>query len=187
MPGLVVAGRVERFADGADAAVHHVARRDQIGPGGSVGERGLHEQLDAFVVQDMEMVAVDPGDAAMAVAHVFAKTDIGNDEQLGAFGLDRADRLLHDAILSIRAGSGFILFGGNAEEEDGLQAGGRARAASAAISFGASWSTPGMLLMARRALIFSFTKSGRMKSCGLRLVSRTRLRSGAVRRRRRGR
>ena len=70
------------------------------------------------------MVAVEPGYAAMPVAHVFAKTDIGHNDQLGAFGLDRTDGLLHDAIFSICAGSGFILFGGNAEEEDGLQAGG---------------------------------------------------------------
>ena len=71
------------------------------------------------------MVAVDPGHAAVAVAHVFAKADIGDDEQLGAFGLDRADGLLHDAVFGVGAGSGFVLFVRDAEEEDGLQAGGR--------------------------------------------------------------
>ena len=105
MPGLVVARGIERFADRADAAVHHVARRDKIGAGGGVRERGFHEQFHALVIQDMEMVAVDPRDSAMAVAHVFAETDIGDDEQIGAFGLDRTNRLLHDAILGVGAGS----------------------------------------------------------------------------------
>src|SRR6266705_1693253 len=44
-----------------------------------------------------------------------------------------------------------------------------------------------MLGIGRRVLIFSLTKSGRTKSCGLRVVSRTRSRSAAERRRRRGR
>src|ERR1043166_1782642 len=44
-----------------------------------------------------------------------------------------------------------------------------------------------MLGIGRRLSTFSLTKSGRTKSCGLRLVSRTRLRSAAERRSRRGR
>ena len=51
------------------------------------------------------MIAVHPGDAAVAVAHVFAEANIGDDEQLGAFGFDRADGLLHDAVIGIGAGS----------------------------------------------------------------------------------
>ena len=96
----------------------------------------------------MEMVAVDPGHAAMAVAHVFAEANIGDHEQLGAFGLDRANRLLHDAIFGVGAGSRFILFRRNAEKKDGLQAGGLRRGQPLRRSrSGASWSTPGMLLI----------------------------------------
>ncbi len=121
---LVVAGRVERLANRADPAVHHIARRDDVGSGGGVGKRAFHEQLDALVVQDVEMVAVDPSYAAVAVAHVFAQADIGDDEELGTFGLDCADRMLHDAIFGVSAGGGFILFVRDAEKKDGLQAGG---------------------------------------------------------------
>ena len=37
-----------------------------------VRERSLREQFNGLVVQDMEMIAVDPRHAAMPVAHVFA-------------------------------------------------------------------------------------------------------------------
>ncbi len=122
--GLVVACGVERLSDCADAAVHHVARGDEVGTGGGMGERGFDEQRDALVIQNVEMVAVDPRDAAMAVAHVFAEADIRNDEQLGTFGLDRTNRFLHDAILGVGAGCLLVLFVRDAEEDDGLQTGG---------------------------------------------------------------
>ena len=121
------------------------------------------------------MIAVDPGDAAMAVAHVFAEADVRYHEQLGTFGLDRTDRLLHDALFRVgtEAASSFSV--GMPKRMTACNPASGARGFGGYL-VGASWSTPGMLLMGRRALIFSFTKSGRMKSCGLRLVSRTRLR-----------
>ena len=70
------------------------------------------------------MVAVNPGHAAMAVAHVFAEANVRDDEQLRTFGLDRADGLLHHAILGVGAGGLLVLFVRDTEEEDGLQSGG---------------------------------------------------------------
>ena len=59
--GLLETIRVERLADGADAAVHHVARSDEIRAGGGVREGGLRQQLDRLVIQNMEMLAIDRG------------------------------------------------------------------------------------------------------------------------------
>jgi len=38
-----------------------------------VRERGLHQKIDSLIVEHVEMFAVDAGDAAMAVAHIFAR------------------------------------------------------------------------------------------------------------------
>ena len=92
-------------------------------PAAAWESRGFHEQLDAFVVQDVEMVAIHPGDAAVPVAHVFAEANVGDDEQVGTFRLDRADCLLHDAILRIGAGSALVLFVRQAEKEDSAEPG----------------------------------------------------------------
>ena len=63
---------IECFANGADPAVHHVARGDEIRAGRGVRDRGLGEQFDGLIVQNVEMIAVDPRHAAMPVAHVLA-------------------------------------------------------------------------------------------------------------------
>ena len=47
---LLEAVVVERLADRGDAAVHHVARRDDVGARLGVAQRGAREQLDAAVV-----------------------------------------------------------------------------------------------------------------------------------------
>ena len=66
------------------------------------------------------MIAIDSCHAAMAVAHVFAKTDIGDDDEFGTFFLDRAHRLLHDTVLRVSAAGLLVFFCWNAEEQDGL-------------------------------------------------------------------
>ena len=38
-------------------------------------------KFDRLVVQDMKMIAVDARHAAVAVAHVFAETNVGDDDQ----------------------------------------------------------------------------------------------------------
>ena len=94
----------------ADAAVHHVRRRDDVGAGGRVRQRGAHQLLDGRVVGDL----VVDDDAAVAVDGVLAQADVGDDEQVRDLALDRADRALHrrlrivgrrsDVVLVIRAG-----------------------------------------------------------------------------------
>ena len=71
---------VERRADRADAAVHHVARRDDVGPGARLRERGARQQLDRGVVVD---AAVGAQQAAVAVARVLAQAEVGDDQQVG--------------------------------------------------------------------------------------------------------
>ena len=44
---------VEQFAHGADAAVHHVARRNCVGAGLGIDQRGLREQRHGAVVVDL--------------------------------------------------------------------------------------------------------------------------------------
>ncbi len=80
------------------APVHHVARSHEVRAGGGMRQRSFCQQLDRLVIQDMEMLAVDPGHAAMAMAHVFAQANIRDYDQLRASGLDRANGLLHDAV-----------------------------------------------------------------------------------------
>jgi len=71
---------VEFFADGSDAAVHHVGRGDDVGTGAGVGEGLVGEDGDGGVVGYGgfvgEMVVLDY--AAVAVVGVFAKADIGD-------------------------------------------------------------------------------------------------------------
>ena len=83
--------------------------------------RGFRQQLDRFVVQDVEVVAVDPSDAAMSVAHVFTETNVRHDDEPGTLRFDRAHRLLDDAVLSMRAAGRFVLLARNAKEQHRLQ------------------------------------------------------------------
>src|SRR5436190_22097795 len=71
-PNLVEATGVECLADGADPAVHHIAWCDHVRTGCGAGKRGFNQEIDRLVVQYMEMVTIDPCDAAMTVTHVFA-------------------------------------------------------------------------------------------------------------------
>ena len=44
-------GAFKRAADGADAPIHHVGGRDDVGAGIGVRARLAHQRLDRFVVQ----------------------------------------------------------------------------------------------------------------------------------------
>ena len=70
LPGRV-ARVVERSADRADAAVHHVARADGVGAGLGVADRGSGEQLDRRVIRDLAVLE----HAAVAVRRIRAKVD----------------------------------------------------------------------------------------------------------------
>ena len=97
---------VERFADGADATVHHVGGGDDVGSSISVADGGLGEKSERGVV--VYITVFD--DAAVAVAQVFAEADIAGDEQLVADGFaNGADGLSDDGVLAVSAG-GFVVF-----------------------------------------------------------------------------
>ena len=69
-----------------DAAVHHVGRRDEVGAGHGVRQRGSRQLFDRGVVDDL--VAVD--DAAVAVRGVLAQADVGHDEEVADLALECA-------------------------------------------------------------------------------------------------
>ena len=87
-----VALLVELVADRADPAVHHVARRDRVGAGLGVGDRGFRQQLDGEVVVDLAVA----DEAAVAVRGVLAEADVGDHGQVRVGLLQRPDRHLHD-------------------------------------------------------------------------------------------
>ena len=85
----------ERVADGADAAVHHVARRDDVGAGLGVRQRLLHQRVDRDVVDDVAGV-VD--DAVLPVRRERVERDVGDHAELGHGFLDRAHGALREAF-----------------------------------------------------------------------------------------
>ena len=108
---------VERFTDSRHAAVHHVARRDQIDAGTRLHHRDLSEQIDGRIVVHVAVA----NHTAMTVVGVFAQADVPNHEQLGHRALHAANRLLHDALLVMRLGARGVFRGGNAEQDDAAQ------------------------------------------------------------------
>ena len=78
---------IERFADRADAAIHHVRRRDDVAAGFGLHQRLLHQQLDGFVIEDHAVAQ----QAVMAVAGIGIERDVAENADVGHFFLDRAD------------------------------------------------------------------------------------------------
>ena len=101
-------------AQRADAAVHHVARRDGVGARGGLGDGGAREQLERRVVVDD---AVGAQHAAVAVARVLAQAQVGDHEQVGVGALDRARRELDDALVVPRARALLVLGRRQAEQQ----------------------------------------------------------------------
>ena len=80
---------------------------------------GFGQQGQGGVV---EYRAVGHEHAAVAVAHVFAETDVGDDQQLGPALFEQAHGLLHNAVFSIGSAGLFVLNGRNAEQDHGREA-----------------------------------------------------------------
>ena len=69
-------------ADGGDAAIHHVAGRDDVGAGAGKAGGGAGKQVEGGVVVDFEAVCSFDHHAAVAVAGVFAEADVGDENEL---------------------------------------------------------------------------------------------------------
>ena len=178
---LLEAVVVERLADRGDAAVHHVARRDDVGARLDVADGGAGEQLEAAVVVHL---AVDDH-AAVAVRGVLAEADVGHQHELGEAGPQRAQRLLDDPVLLPRAGRLLVLPVRDPEQHHGADAASpRARRPRAGDRRGrAAPSRAAPRSRAARARRRAAARTGRARA-----ASRARARAArAVRRKRRSR
>ena len=72
--------RLERLADRADAAVHHVARRDDVDAGLGLHQRLLRQHRHGLVVED---VAGRVEQAVLAVRGERVERDVGHQAELG--------------------------------------------------------------------------------------------------------
>ncbi len=86
-------------------------------------------------VASLSTYAVLAQHAAVAVRRVLAQAQVGDDEQVGVGGLDRARGELDDALVVPRAGALLVLVGGQAEEQHAGDAerGGDARLLDGAV------------------------------------------------------
>lgn len=90
---------IERGAQGGDAAVHHVAGRNDVRSGGGVAEGLLAKNVHGFIVEDDEgSVGLCFYEAVVAIGVVGIEGDVGDDAHLRAGGLDGADEAGDEAI-----------------------------------------------------------------------------------------
>ena len=84
---------VECLADGGDAAVHHVGRRDDVSAGLSLRDGDLLQEFERLVVVDVMALEM----ATVAMRRVLAEADIADNHELWHRGLDGLDGALHRA------------------------------------------------------------------------------------------
>ncbi|MNO86246.1 hypothetical protein D3C76_776410 [compost metagenome] len=89
---------LQRGANRPDTAVHHVGRRDDVGPGGGMGERLLHQDLGGDVVQHIAF-AID--NAVLAVGGEGIQRHICDDPELREAGLEGAGRALGQTVRAV--------------------------------------------------------------------------------------
>ena len=89
---MLIALGVERFADRADAAVHHVRWRLDVGAGLGLHDGLLDQRLDRFVVQDLAVA----DDAVVTVAVEGVKGDVCHDADVGHGLLDGRGRAANE-------------------------------------------------------------------------------------------
>ena len=111
---------IEGGANRADAPVHHVRRRDDIGARSRMRQRLAHQQIQRGVVVDV----VIPDHAAMPMVGVLAHANVGDHDQAGHALLDLANCALHLAVVIPRFGSGRVLVRRDAKQNDRRHAGG---------------------------------------------------------------
>ena len=108
--------RSNSVADGAHAAVHHVAGRHDVRARLGVAGGGAREQFQRGIVQDFPRRLSTH--AAMAVLHVFAQAHVGDDQQRRQFFFQQPHGLLDDAVLGIGAGGFRVFVVRNAEQQN---------------------------------------------------------------------
>ncbi len=109
-----IAGVVERTPESGDAAVHHVARRDDVGPCLGMADGRSRQELQRQVVHDL--VVLD--DAAVPVARVLAEADVRHEDEAGRLDPERPERSLDDAVVVVCARANLVLVLGNPEKQD---------------------------------------------------------------------
>ena len=132
---------VERGAQRADAAVHHVARRDGVGARLGLRDGGARQQLERQVVVDD---AVGAQHAAVAVRGVLAQAQVGDDEQVRVGGLDRARGELDHALVVPRARALLVLGAGSPNSSTAGMPSACAIPASSTAPSIETWSMPGI-------------------------------------------
>ena len=101
---MAIARGIERLADGADAPVHHVGRRDDVGTGLGLDQRLHHQPLDRCVVDDLLALH----DAVMAVAGIGVERHIGDEADVRHRRLDGAQRLADEVLRIERLGADVV-------------------------------------------------------------------------------
>ena len=84
----------ERLPDRADAAVHHVRRREDIAAGLGLVQRLAHQHLDGAVVVDL---AVDE-EPVMAVAGIGVERHVADHSDIADACLDGAHRAADEIV-----------------------------------------------------------------------------------------
>ena len=168
---------VERLADRADAAVHHVARARRCPRRrAACADRGAREQLERRVVVDRRR--------RRRRARRSGRGSVYSQRQRSAItsrsGMrlaDRARRVLHDALVVPGAAALLVLLGRDAEQQHGgdPERGDLARPHPRPARAGAA-RRPASPRSARGASMPSSTKSGITRSAAVTRVSRTRSR-----------
>src|SRR5215471_11903392 len=69
----------------------------------------------------MKMVAINSGDTAMAVAHVFAQANVGDRGQFRTFRFNGSERFLDHSVFSVSAACLLVFELWNSEKQDRLQ------------------------------------------------------------------
>src|SRR5215470_2321756 len=69
----------------------------------------------------MKMVAVNSGDTAMAVAHVFAEANVGDRDQFRTFRFDCSEGFLNHSVFGVSAACVLIFLRWNSEKQNRLQ------------------------------------------------------------------
>jgi len=92
--GATVELTVERIANAADAAIHHVGRRHHVDAGLGFRQCLAHQRLECLVIQDHAVAQ----QAVMAMARIGVERHIADDADCGHRALDLADGAVHQVL-----------------------------------------------------------------------------------------